>query len=509
MQGLGGSAGNALAGVPAGIAAAALLIGAVLLWLVPVRVRSAKAWTYSDKSSRDSRVDLMRGLAILFVVVNHVGMTSLFQLFTQEAIGFVSGAELFVLLSGLVLGMVYGPKAAQDRIGEVAEKTGRRAGKLYVTALAVVVLVFVISLIPALNSEALTTFTDQGTGGAGRSGAGRTYDLYTGMQGLLQFPVSAAVIPAVLLLQFGPWQFNVMGLYVIMLLVSPLILLALARGKVLWVLAGTVALYVAGTVFRFRLLPSQFEDSFPLLVWQVLFVLGLVGGYYRRTIVAWLSAHRWVVGVCAAITVAFALMSWGNPYLANEFDVRLALSSDANYRAVYDQFFGRTYLEPGRLAQCAHAAGDGLRTPHGVLEADRTRGGLAADPAGAGHAVCLHHARAADRRRGEHPGAAAGEHLAEHGGLRGDRGAAVGHGPDQVPVPHHPHLTLSHRERPGSGRGCASEAGGDAVRGRLAGFPKALQRVRGNPEAGRRNQDRGHDVAPVIENGCRQAHLVQ
>ena len=194
-----------------------------------------------------------------------------------------------------------------------------------------------------------TAFTDQGTGGAGRSGAGRTYDLYTGMQGLLQFPVSGAVIPAVLLLQFGPWQFNVMGLYVIMLLVSPLVLLALARGKVLWVLAATTALYLAGTVFRFRLLPSQFEDSFPLLVWQVLFVLGLVGGYYRRTIVAWLSAHRWVVGVCAAITVAFALMSWANPYLANEFDVRLALTSDANYRAVYDQFFGRTYLEPGRL----------------------------------------------------------------------------------------------------------------------------------------------------------------
>ena len=349
VQGLGGSlSGNALSGISAGIAAAALLVGACLLWLVPVRVRSAKAWLYSGKTSRDSRVDLMRGFAIVFVVVNHVGMTSLFQLFTQEAVGFVSGAELFVLLSGLVLGMVYGPKA-QDGIGQVAEKTSRRAGKLYVTALAVVVLVFLISLIPAFNSDALTTFTDQGTGGAGRSGTGRTYDLYAGMQGLLQFPVSGAVIPAVLLLQFGPWQFNVMGLYVIMLLISPLILLALTRGKVLWVLAATTAVYVVGTVFRFRILPSQFEDSFPLLVWQVLFVLGLVGGYYRRTIVAWLSGHRWVVGVCAAVTMAFALMSWGNPYLANEFDVRLVLTSDANYRAIYDQFFGRTYLEPGRL----------------------------------------------------------------------------------------------------------------------------------------------------------------
>ncbi|WP_326942853.1 OpgC domain-containing protein [Arthrobacter sp. SPG23] len=348
VQGLGGVPGNTLSGVPAAIVAAAVLAGALLLWFLPVRLRPAKGWMYSDKSSRDSRVDLMRGVAILFVVVNHVGMTSLFQLLTQETVGFVSGAELFVLLSGLVLGMVYGPKA-QGNIGEVAQKTGRRAGKLYVTALAVVALVFLLSLVPLFNSDVLTTFTDQGTGGAGRSGAGRTYDLYSGMQGLLQFPVSGAVIPAVLLLQFGPWQFNVMGLYVIMLLVSPLILLALARGKVLWVLVATTALYIAGTVFRFRILPSQFEDSFPLMVWQVLFVLGLVGGYYRRTVVAWLSAHRWVVGVCAAITVAFALMSWANPYLANQYDVRLALTSDANYRAVYDQLFGRTYLEPGRL----------------------------------------------------------------------------------------------------------------------------------------------------------------
>jgi hypothetical protein len=354
VQALGGSSSanslpaNSLSGTAAGMAAGALLIGVCLLWLVPLRLRSAKSWAYSDTSHRDSRIDMMRGLAILIVVVNHLGMTSLFQLFTQETIGFVSGAELFVLLSGLVLGMVYGPKA-RDSIGDVFERISKRAAKLYLTALAVVVLVFLISLIPAFNSDALTSFTDQGTGGAGRSGAGRTYDLYAGMQGLLQYPVPGAVIPSVLLLQFGPWQFNVMGLYVIMLLLSPLALMALARGKVLWVLAGTTALYIAGTVFRFRLLPSQFEDSFPLLVWQILFVLGLVAGYYRQELVAWLSRHRWVVAACTVLTLAFALMSWANPYLANEFDVRLVLLSDPDYRAMYDQFFGRTYLEPGRL----------------------------------------------------------------------------------------------------------------------------------------------------------------
>jgi hypothetical protein len=343
-----GLPGNVLSGPAAWAVAGGLLIGAVALWMIPIRVRSARSWSYVDGTFRDSRVDLLRGMAIVFVVVNHVGIASLFQLFTQEAIGFVSGAELFVLLSGLVLGMVYRPRAEKG-IGDVLDKTSKRAGKLYLTALAVVALVFVISRIGGPDTQALTTFTDQGTGGAGQAAAGRSYDLFSGMDALLEFPVPGAAIPAVLLLQFGPWQFNVMGLYVVMLLVSPLILWALSRGKTVWVLAATMALYLAGTVFRFRLLPSQFEDSFPLLVWQVLFVLGMVAGYHRRVLVAWLGNHRWVVGVCVALTVALAFLSWANPYLANELDVRLAVLSDSSYRSLYEQLFARTYLEPGRL----------------------------------------------------------------------------------------------------------------------------------------------------------------
>jgi hypothetical protein len=263
-------------------------------------------------------------------------------------VGFVSGAELFVLFSGLVVGMVYGPKAKED-FGRVVDLTTRRAGKLYLTALAVLIGVFLLSLLPFFHTEALTTFVDQGTGGAGHTGSGRAYDLYAGMSSLFQFPVPPQVLPAIVLLQFGPWQFNVMGLYVVLLLASPLILAALNRGKAIWVLVATLSVYAAGAVTRFRILPSQFEDSFPLLVWQVLFVLGLVAGYHRRSITAWLSRHTWAVVACTAAAFALAFLSWGNPYLANSYDVRLALLPDASYRAMYDAFFSRTYLAPGRL----------------------------------------------------------------------------------------------------------------------------------------------------------------
>ncbi|WP_284984001.1 OpgC domain-containing protein [Arthrobacter sp. efr-133-TYG-118] len=329
---------------------ASVLVAACCLWLLPLRRREVQGWAYADPSQRDRRIDLLRGMAIVFVVVDHLGMTSLFQLFTQETIGVVSGAELFVLLSGTILGMVYGPRA-KGGVGEIAEKTGRRAGKLYVTALAVVVAVFLLSLIPQMNADALTTFTDQGTGAAGHAASGRSYDLYSGMGDLLHYPTPPAVIPAILLLQFGPWQFNIMGLYVIMLLLSPLILAAFARGKVVLVLLASFLLYAAGSVLHLRLLPSQFEDSFPLSVWQILFILGMAAGYYRRTIVAWFSdpRRRLLVALCAVLTAGFALFSWANPYAVNDFAFRLGVLPSSEFRSFYDAYFGRTYLGPGRL----------------------------------------------------------------------------------------------------------------------------------------------------------------
>ncbi|OUM45661.1 acyltransferase [Arthrobacter agilis] len=341
--------GTVLNGSTAWTAAAAFLVTALALCLVPLS-RPVRQWAYVGTSSRDARIDMLRGVAIIFVVVNHVGLTSLFQLLTQETIGVVSGAELFVLLSGAVLGLVYGPRV-KDQLGDVVDRTSKRAWKLYVTALVVVLLVLALSRLPFLDATAVTTFTDQGTGAAGTGGAGTVYDLYAGMVGLFQFPVPAHLIPDLFLLQVGPWQFNVMGLYVILLALSPIVLVSLSRGRAWLVLAVSLGLYAVGTITKVRLLPSQFEESFPLLVWQVLFVLGMTAGYYRRQIVAWFShpRQRVLLWACALLAVALAIFSWTSPYFTNAYDVRLALLPEQTFRTVYDGFFGRTYLGPGRL----------------------------------------------------------------------------------------------------------------------------------------------------------------
>jgi hypothetical protein len=349
--GTGAASGTTIGGIWAWIVAAVIVLVALALTLRALFSRSRFGAAYDGPGNRDLRIDMLRGIAIVFVIVNHIGLTSIFQNGTQEAIGVVSGAELFVLFSGAVLGMVYRPKVVAGGIGEVVIRTTRRAWKLYYTAVAVVLIVFAASRLPFVDAGQVMTFTDQGSGAEGNSASGRVYNLYTNAEQLLGYPVNPQIIVDVLSLRLGPWQFNVMGLYVVLLLVSPLVLWALSRRWWMPVLVVSGGLYVLDAVTRFRLLPAQFEDSFPLLTWQLLFVLGMVGGFYRRELVRWFRTRAGSVVLVAAVLLAVGLMlfSWSNPYLSSSQDVRLALISDNAYRGVYAALFERTYLEPGRL----------------------------------------------------------------------------------------------------------------------------------------------------------------
>ncbi|MEJ2246741.1 MAG: OpgC domain-containing protein, partial [Acidobacteriota bacterium] len=68
-------------------------------------------WAYPAKDKRDLRLDFMRGLIMVYVVVVHIECYSLFSLFAWERLGIISSAEGFVFLSGLVAGLVYGKRA--------------------------------------------------------------------------------------------------------------------------------------------------------------------------------------------------------------------------------------------------------------------------------------------------------------------------------------------------------------------------------------------------------------
>src|SRR5262245_64892190 len=80
---------------------------------------------------RDLRIDWLRGLAMTCVIVNHSRMPSLFTWFSYERFWIVTAAEVFAVLSGIVLGMVYGRRVARDGWRAAIRGLCRRALTLY------------------------------------------------------------------------------------------------------------------------------------------------------------------------------------------------------------------------------------------------------------------------------------------------------------------------------------------------------------------------------------------
>ena len=59
------------------------------------------------RGNRDLIIDSIRGLAVLSFIVNHIEVFSAYSLVFWERVGVVTGAEGFVLLSGVVVGTTY------------------------------------------------------------------------------------------------------------------------------------------------------------------------------------------------------------------------------------------------------------------------------------------------------------------------------------------------------------------------------------------------------------------
>jgi hypothetical protein len=337
----GGDEMNWIAGC-AGVLAVAFLASGIV-------GRALPKWRYPDDSStRDLRIDMVRGFIIVVVVVTHIEVTSPFSFFALKAVGAITGAELFVLLSGLVLGMVY--PLAVKRAGEWSAAVGAwaRARKQYIVALAVILLIFILGTIPFIDASAITTFTDRGTGAGGSADTGRVYDLYPNVDRLLDYPPPWYAIQQFLLLEMGPWPFNIMGLFVVLSLAVPA-LMWLIRRKMWWVvLLVSWALYFVALFFPdYAPLPSQFEAVFPLFVWQLLFTNGLVIGYYRRQLIRALTTPIGKIAA-GAFVVAYAGFL-GYLWAGQQFGfVPVPFSADL-WSYLYGSGYERINLHWGRL----------------------------------------------------------------------------------------------------------------------------------------------------------------
>src|SRR4051812_21973732 len=88
-------------------------------------------WRYAG-GKRDLRLDLLRGFAALTMIIDHVGgKDSLLYTISGGDRFFVSAAEGFVFISGLVMGIVYAGLIARKGLRAALTKGAKRVGTLY------------------------------------------------------------------------------------------------------------------------------------------------------------------------------------------------------------------------------------------------------------------------------------------------------------------------------------------------------------------------------------------
>jgi hypothetical protein len=290
------------------------------------------------KSTRDVRLDWLRGLAMACVIINHSQRSSLLSWFSYERFWLVTAAEVFVVLSGVVLGMVYGPRLARDGWLAVVRQLGRRALTLYLAFIAVTLSILAISLAGVDVSSVMTW--DPGA-----------VDWFLDPR-----TMSATAWRDLALIRYGPWAFEIVGLYVWLVLAAGpcLIVLRVAGWRPL--LAVSWIAYLWYRIAPHQLTAAEFELVFPLLAWQLLFVHGITIGYHRERIDAFLAGRSRalpvVIGGLSAVFMAFAL---SNPSVEGPAWLRWSVISPEHFASMYERYFNFSDLGIGRVLNLAVA----------------------------------------------------------------------------------------------------------------------------------------------------------
>ena len=207
-------------------------------------------------SSRDTRLDVFRAIALLIIFINHVPGQYL-EYVTHKNFGFSDAAEAFVLISGMSVGLAYGKRFGVGERLATTLRILRRALTLYTAHIMTSLLTFAIfaggalwftqpDLLSKINLATIIDHTEQGLVGLVLLGH-----------------------------QFG--YNNILSLYAAIFLMLPGFLWLYARGpRVLLVISGMLWL-CAGL---WKIAPSNFPlEGFWFLnplSWQFLFVIGFV-----------------------------------------------------------------------------------------------------------------------------------------------------------------------------------------------------------------------------------------
>ncbi len=256
-------------------------------------------------SRRQPELDALRGLLLIGMTLTHLPTHASY--YAYQPFGFVAAAEGFIFVSAVLTGRIYGRLFNAEGIRVVARRLWERAAKLYGYHLLLLLVAFTLVAGLAVKEQ------------------------QPALQGLLDFYLAhrgLAVLSSVLLV-YCPPLLDILPMYIVFLLLTPLALFigrrwgwkyVLAPAALLWVAAqfGLREMIYAHVVHWTGLaVPLQNMGAFNLYAWQFLWAVGLwLGTGASDRVVEYLTSRKAIVAALLVAAAFFVVRYQYIPYFA-------------------------------------------------------------------------------------------------------------------------------------------------------------------------------------------------
>jgi len=276
----------------------------------------------SPKKRRIFELDLLRGFFIIVIIIDHLQFwPSPLTYITGEGRLWVSAAEGFFLISGLLIGYIRGYKGKHAPLAAISKKLVARAFMLYVWGVAVSLLLIYFTL--AVGNHALLPALPS--------------DSQLSSVPTLLFNVLSGNY-------FNSWIYF-LRLYAIMLLATPLFLLLLRKGYEKFVPLLIIAVYACSFVYP--------EAAFQ---WQVYFFSAALLGYRLEDVIAWFRSRptikRYFSAIILTTTLLSMMLSYHFVFGASTVSNALLIpdpDSFSTLRSSLNSFFSTQFVTIGRI----------------------------------------------------------------------------------------------------------------------------------------------------------------
>ncbi len=278
------------------------------------------------------QLDILRGFLLVWMTLTHLPTKA--SIISNQTFGFVSGAEGFIFLSAFMVGILEYRK--EQKSGELAtvRDVSRRTLRIYFYHCALLVIAF------TLVAEIGVTFHR------------------AALENLLSFYLQSpkAAILASLLLEYRPSLLDILPMYVVFMLLTPVARGVAKRWSWKLVIYISIAVWIAAQfglrawlyrhVNLFGLsVPENSTGAFDLYAWQLLWMVGLALG----TMYAGVLARPSLNGPAAVIAAPGWLLSISIPIASVFLILRYSPIDQWMRPEVYGWLIDKWHLGPARV----------------------------------------------------------------------------------------------------------------------------------------------------------------